>query len=283
MNGKIQIIFFCLDIILCLSLLSGCDGKPSNSTEPEIAVANSYLDAAVKDICDNKQQTLSLAPPGMCPGHFDISPSQVYQLRNCKILFIFDFQKSIESVIPRNKKSVLKVYQVIPPPGLCIPETYLSIAKQVATALSEENPSQKAYYELRLTKIEKRLEHLNKELAERIEQSGLRDTDIIVSQHQAEFARWLGLNVIGTFASSDAETPKNINQLLQKAGRHSIRYVIANKQEGSNLATALAEHLKAVVVIFSNFPESGYGKNNYPVFDMLLQENTQALFEAAKK
>lgn len=283
MKSKIQIIFFGLNIILCLQLLGGCDAKSPNSTEPDIAVANSYLDAVVKDLCGNKQQTLSLAPPGMCPGHFDISPSQVYQLRNCNILFIFDFQKSIVSVIPHNNKSVVKFCQVTPPPGLCIPKTYLSIAQQVATALSKENPSQKAYYQLRLTAIQERLEHLSKKLAERIEQSGLKDTDIIVSQHQAEFAGWLGLNVIGTFVSSDAETPKNINQLLQKAGRHSIRFAIANKQEGTNLATALAEHLKAVVVIFSNFPESGDGMNNYPAFDILLQENTQALFEAAKK
>jgi zinc transport system substrate-binding protein len=283
MNGKIRIIFFGPVIILCLSLLGGCDRKSPNSTEPEIAVANSYLDAIVKDLCDNNQQTLSLAPPGMCPGHFDISPSQVYQLRNCKILFIFDFQKNIESVIPHNKKSVLKVCRVTPPPGLCIPDTYLSIAKQVAAALSEENPSQKTYYQLRLKVIEKRLEHLGKELAERIGQSGLKDNDVIASEHQAEFAVWLGLNVIGKFVSSDAETPKNINQLLQKAGRHSVRFVIANKQEGSNLAAALAERLKAVTVTLSNFPENSNRKNNFPEFDMLLQYNTKELLEAAEK
>jgi zinc transport system substrate-binding protein len=283
MKSKIQIILFGLAVIICLPLLSSCNNKPSNPTDSEFAVANSYLDAVVKDLCGNEKQILTLAPPGMCPGHFDISPSQVYQLHNCKILFIFDFQKNMESVIPRTKESVLKVCQITPSPGLCIPQTYLSIAKQVATALSEENPSQKTYYELRLAEIEKRLEKLSKELAERIEQLGLRDTDVIVSEHQAEFAKWLGLNVIGSFVSSDAETPKNINQLLQKAGRHSIRFIIANKQEGSNLAVALAEHLKAIVVVFSNFPESSDGNNNYPEFDMLLQENAQALFEAAKK
>jgi zinc transport system substrate-binding protein len=283
MKSKIQIILFGLAVIICLPLLSSCNNKPSNPTDSEFAVANSYLDAVVKDLCGNEKQILTLAPPGMCPGHFDISPSQVYQLHNCKILFIFDFQKNIESVIPRTKESMLKVCQITPSPGLCIPQTYLSIAKQVATALSEENPSQKTYYELRLAEIEKRLEKLSKELAERIEQLGLRDTDVIVSEHQAEFAKWLGLNVIGSFVSSDAETPKNINQLLQKAGRHSIRFIIANKQEGSNLAVALAEHLKAIVVVFSNFPESSDGNNNYPEFDMLLQENAQALFEAAKK
>jgi len=283
MKSKIQITPFGLAVIICFPLLSGCNNKPFNSTVSEIAVANSYLDAVVKDLCGNEKQILTLAPPGMCPGHFDISPSQVYQLCNCKVLFIFDFQKNIESVIPRTKESVLKVCKITPPPGLCIPETYLSVAKKVATVLSEENPSQKTYYQLRLTEIEKRLKDLSKELAEQIEQSELKDTDIIVSEHQAEFARWLGLNIIGTFVSSDAETPKNINQLLQKAGQHSIRFVIANKQEGSNLAVALAEHLKAVVVIFSNFPGSSDGKNNRPAFDMLLQENTQALFEAAKK
>jgi zinc transport system substrate-binding protein len=283
MKSKIQIILFGLVVIIYFSLVNSCNNKSSDSPNSEIAVANSYLDAVVKDLCGNEKQILTLAPPGMCPGHFDISPSEVYQLCNCKVLFIFDFQKNIESVIPRTKQNLPKVCQITPSPGLCIPQTYLSVAKQVAKTLSEENPSQKAYYQSRLTEIEKRLENLSRELTERIEKSGLKDADVIVSEHQAEFAGWLGLNVIGTFVSSDVETPKNINQLFQKTKQHSIRYVIANKQEGPNLANALAEHLKAEVVTFSNFPENSNDKNNHPAFDMLLHENAQALFEAAKR
>ncbi|MBN2183146.1 MAG: zinc ABC transporter substrate-binding protein [Sedimentisphaerales bacterium] len=283
MSGKIVIIFLGIVSISCLFLLIGCGDRSSDSTEPEIASANSYISAAIKDLCGKEQQILSLVPPGMCPGHFDISPSQVSRLRNCKILLAFDFQQNFGENIKRINDRGLEFHTVTPAPGLCIPETYVSITKQIAATLSEQNPSRKANYESKLAEIETRMEQLGKELSEDIELSGLKNTKVIASQHQAEFARWLGLDVMGTFLNSDAETPKNLNQLLQDTTGDSIRFVIANKQEGTALASALAERLEAQLVIFGNFPESDDEQDNLPAFDSLLRKNIRALSGATEK
>ena len=115
--------------VLCIALTC-CKSKDAEQNKPEIAVANSYLHAAVKDLCRDERDVLSLVPPGMCPGHFDISPSQVNYLCNCKILFVFDFQQNIENAIPRIKERGLKVCKVTPAQGMCVPDTYLSIRLQ---------------------------------------------------------------------------------------------------------------------------------------------------------
>ncbi|MBN2020435.1 MAG: zinc ABC transporter substrate-binding protein [Sedimentisphaerales bacterium] len=269
---------------LLLATISFCGCKPGKGLEkqPEIAVANSYLHCVIKDICGNQTEVLSLVPPGMCPGHFDISPSQVNQLCNCKMLFVFDFQQNIENAAPRIRNKGLKVCRVAPPQGLCIPDTYLSIARQVAGTLSENNPSRKVYYDLKLAEIENRMKHLSRELAERIELSGLKNSNVIASQHQAEFAQWLGLNPVSTFTGSDTTTPAQINENLQQAEQYQIRFIIANKQEGAGLAKALAEHLRTGIVIFSNFPEQATLDVNIPGFDSLLNDNVNNLIEASK-
>lgn len=281
MKNKIKIIFLSLSFFLGLSLLSGCDGKSSDVSQSEIAVANSYLHAVVKDLCGD-QQIFSLVPPGMCPGHFDISPSQVNRLCNCKILFVFDFQQNIENAIPRIKDRGLKVCKVTPAPGLCIPNTYLSIARQVATALSEEKPAKNTHYELRLKEIENRFENLSREISEQMKRSGLQNTKVIASQHQSEFAKWLGLNPVSIFAGRDTVTPAQINRNLQEADKNKIKLIVANKQEGTELAQSLAEHLKVRLVVFSNFPAPNRCDIESAGFDYLLNQNLNNLLEVLK-
>ncbi len=99
-----------------------------------------------------------------------------------------------------------------------------------------------------------------------------------MSDHQAQFARWLGLETVATFAGSEIETVSNINDCLKKAQGHDVRFVIANKQEGAALAEALADRLGAKAIVFSNFPVPD---DRGDAFDQLLRQNVQVLLEAA--
>lgn len=256
---------------------SGCKNKSDEQNQPEIAVANSYLHAVVKDLCGDRQEILNLVPPGMCPGHFDISPSQVNRLCNCKILFVFDFQKNIEKAIPRIKDQGLGVCKIKPLPGLCIPDTYLAIAEQIAQILSQKYPEEEKRYISRLTEIKKRLENLAQEIDAKMKKTEVRNMNVAVSQHQVEFAKWLGLNPVSTFAGRDTLTPAKINRNLREANLNQIRFLIANKQEGVELAQALATHLKVKLVVFSNFPLSNRQNGMPSGFDGLVCENVNNL------
>ena len=116
----------------------------------------------------------------------------------------------------------------------------------------------------------------------KMEESGLINAKVVTSCHQAVFADWLGLDVVATFAGSDIETPGSINQCLQQAKDKDVRFVIANKQEGTVLATALAERLDADMVIFSNFPAGQSDTTSMPGFDGLLHENIFNLLNAGE-
>lgn len=258
----------------------GCKDKTSDTPQPEIAVANSYIGAALRDLCGNQQQVFDLVPPGMCPGHFDISPSQVNTLCNCKILFVFDFQKNIEKAIPRIRERGLKVCKITPSPGMCIPETYLSIVKQTADVLSQQYPLKENKFVSRVNEIEKRLQNLSQDITDRVKKSGLLDTKVITSQHQAEFVKWLGLDCVSAFAGRDTITPAQIDQNLREAKQNQIQFIIANKQEGTEMAETIAEYLKVKYVVFSNFPGIDRPKASIPEYDYLVVENVNRLIEA---
>jgi ABC-type Zn uptake system ZnuABC Zn-binding protein ZnuA len=261
----------------CGLLVAGCENKADEENRAEIAVTNSYLGCAVLDLCGDDTEVLCLAPPGMCPGHFDISPSQVRQLCDCRMLLLFDFQKQIAETLSRVKERGLKTALVGETGGLCVPETYLAVCREIRNILSSEYSERNARYQERLEVMENDLAHLREELFEKMRQAGISSAKVLASNHQADFASWLGLETVATFVGSDIETVAGIEQCIRKAEGQEVRFVIANKQEGTALAKALAERLGARAVVFSNFPEL---RGEASGFDALLRANVDALLRA---
>ena len=260
--------------------LSGCTNKNSQTNNSEIAVTNSYLQCVVQDICGDANEGFCLAPPGMCPGHFDISPSQVNRLGSCKVLLLFDFQGKVESSLSGLKENGLKTFLIKSYPGMCIPQVYLDTCEEICNLLSEEFPEKKDLFEHRLNLVRERMKNLGTDLQTKIKDSGLTSLQVIASGHQADFANWLGLETIAKFSGSDSETPNNINECLNIAKQSNVKYIIANKQEGTYLADSLADRLNLNTVIFSNFPDS---TDNLTGFDTLVRQNVKEIIEANQK
>jgi zinc transport system substrate-binding protein len=264
-------------VVTCI-VVAGCrDGGVSGRT-PDVVVTNSYLQCAVQDLWGPDARILCLAPPGMCPGHFDISPAQVKAMRACRFLLLFDFQQQVESSLARLKQGGLKVVLIQSPEGLCVPNSYLAVCRQVCRCLSQEYPQRSDEFARRLAGIEERLAALSAEQQGRVRESNLVSAAVLVSSHQAKFAQWLGLTPVATFIGTDVETAAHIDSCLEKAAGCDVRLVIANQQEGTSLAHALADRLKAEAVVFSSFPLETAGEAG---FDTLVRANVQALVEAA--
>jgi zinc transport system substrate-binding protein len=260
----------------------GCAKKTDRAPQPEIAVANSYLAAVVRDLGVETSNVMTFVPPGMCPGHFDLTPSQVNRLLSCSVLLVFDFQNNISSSLPRVRESGLTIGVITPPPGLCVPDSYLSVVRQVAASLESANLLSAPDSTARLQAIEERMKGLELEVRNDIEGNGLRNGAVLVSKHQEAFAQWLGLNPVGTFRGSDTETPGPIQSALENAAKQPVRWVLANQQEGTELAQSLAKRLSARLVVFSNFPGAAGDDLKRPAFDSLVRENVGRLIEAAR-
>ncbi len=266
-----------LTVLLLLLPAGGCREGSAATDVPAIAVTNSYLEAAVRDLYGDHVQIMALAPPGMCPGHFDISPGQVGQLGRCRVLLLFDFQSQIESALSRLRDNGLQMHRVDVPAGLCVPDTYLIACRQVAEILAGEFPERAEQLTRRLGLIEERLVALSDEVRAAVSDAGSAAAPVLTSHHQAKFAEWLGLDAVATFVGSDTETVGHIDHALRQAAGRQVCFVIANQQEGTGLARALADRLSAQAVVFSNFPPQ---VAEGPMFDALLRGNVERLLEA---
>lgn len=267
----------CAAAALGLLILPGCRRAAPPPDVPRIATTTSYLEAAASDLLGDALSIVRLAEPGTCPGHFDMRPSQIAALRQCRALFRFDFQKGLDARFP-GADDPLRVTPVSVPRGMARPDSYLLACRQMADALAALDLLSRTEAETRLREIADRLDGLSRDATNRVSRAGLSGAAVIASGRQRDFCEWLGLDVVATFSAADAASIGEIEQAIAAGKLASVKLVIANLPEGRRTADALAKRLKAGVVVFENFPRVRNGRVS---FDAMLEANVEALARTA--
>ena len=255
-NMKRTIALLSMFIIL---LLAGCSQEICSQTnrltpDAPIAVSSPYLQAALGEVLERPPRLVPLTNPGMCPGHFDMRPSQLHDLSQCGRLVRFDFQRSLDARFGRQWEGPTQKIVVRLRGGLCVPESYISACRQIANALVIDGMLDRQKADQRLARLERRMAKFEKEILQRIDAARLRGEPVLCSSHQADFCRWLGLRVVADSWSADVAAASQFEKSAKKAASSKIKMIVANEPEGRQAADALAERLGARVVVFANFP-----------------------------
>ena len=273
-----------LSRVVTLMLLGGlalCGCRKEQTQPPaDVAASNSFLECVTQDLLGGQRPILRLAEPGMCPGHFDIRPSQVDQLRKAKVLLRFDFQKSLDERLTGPAGGGPRVVEVRVGGGLCEPASYLTACRQVADAFVDAGLMPRQLADHKLGWITQRLSRQEENIRQSLAQAGLQDRPVITSAHQEAFCRWLGLKVVATFNGSDTAGVGQLDRAVRDGEQAGVKVVIANLPEGRQVADALAQRLGARVAVFGNFPTLNAGKGS---FDDLLAANVATLVEVTGK
>ena len=264
--------------LVVTALLTGCQPSVDGSGGSRIATATSYLEAVTRDLLGEELPLIRLAEPGTCPGHFDIRPSQVQELRRSRALLRFDFQNSLDAKIAGNGTNGPAIVLIALRSGMCLPASYLSACRQAAEQLTTRGLLSGTHAAARLETIADRLERLSREATNRVARARLSGVRVIASAHQRDFCEWLGLEVVADFRAADSASIGEIEAAIDAGELWEVKFVIANLPEGRRTADALADRLDAQVVVFENFPAVRGGRIS---FDAMVEANVSALLQAA--
>lgn len=234
-----------------LFMVSGCS-ENAEVDSTEFASSSSYLTSAVRDILGDDVGIISLTGPGNCPGHFDISPRQVACVSQCALLFRLDFQSSFDAKLSQAVDRGLRIIEIKPAGGLCVPKTYLDVCRQVGNALVESKRLSRESADKRLKQIESRIKEIVAEVKKQVKSSSLVGANVLASNHQMEFCRYLELNVVAFFTGSD--DPALINNAVSTGRDNAVKAVIGNVPQGARVPQRLADELGAACIMFENFP-----------------------------
>jgi zinc transport system substrate-binding protein len=272
--------------IAAAAFVAGCEnvGRSTDIAAPvapsenaPVAVSSPYLEVALREIMGQDLPLVRLAGPTMCPGHYDVRPSQIRDLARCGLLIRFDFQQSLDAKFSQQPAGQRQTLAVRVSGGLCVPESYLSACRQIADHFVAAGSLGRRDADHRLARLGRRMAALGEMATRRIEAVGLRGAPVLAGGHQADFCRWLGLRVAGEMFAADTAGTSDIEQSVKDAQAAGVRIIVANEPEGRRAADALADHLHARVVVFGNFPSPD---EEWP-FDALVRRNIAALLAAA--
>ena len=269
--------FVVASLLLCLALL-GCQRTDAPAGAVKVATTTSYLEAAARDLLGENLSVLRLAEPGTCPGHFDMRPSQVTELRQCRALLRFDFQKALDAKLGGADTNQPYIGEISIRRGMGLPDSYLAACRQTADHFAALGLLTRTNADARLHAVASRLEALTRDATNRVAQAGLAGRPVIASGHQRDFCEWLGLKVAASFRAADTASISEIEEAIRAGKLAQIKLVIANLPEGRRTADALGERLQAKVVVFENFPAL---RNGQVSFDEMLSANLAALLNAA--
>jgi len=247
----------------------------------DIVAGSSFITNIIQDVADDKMVTRTLIPPGVCPGHYDVKPSDIEALADCKALFIHNYQQNYENVTgaveaAQNPDLIIKVIDITG--NWMVPAVQAEAVDKIAQALSEIDPENAAYYEENAAERTQAILAKGEEVQGELLGAGLEGVKVICAEMQAGFVGWAGFNITATYGRPEDLSVADVEQLVTDAIEAGVALVIDNLQSGATAASeTMAQDIGAIQVTISNFPG---GLENTETWEKAIDKNVDLLLGA---
>jgi zinc transport system substrate-binding protein len=247
----------------------------------DIMTGSSFITNIIQDVADGKVEPRTFIPPGVCPGHYDVKPSDIEALANSKALFIHNYQQNYENVTglieaADNPDLIITVINITG--NWMTPPVQAEAVDKIAQALGEIYPESASYYQGNATERIQAILDKGEEVKDRLLEAEVDEVKVICAEMQAGFVKWAGFNVVATFGRPEDLSPTQMEELIVEAQEAGVALVIDNLQSGSTaLGTTLEQDIEAIPVTISNFPG---GLENTETWEKAIDKNVDLLLEA---
>ena len=256
--------------LLVAAMVLGCS-RPQGRIR--IVASTTLIGTIVQSIAVDRFAVTTIAPAGLCPGHFDLKPSDVAAANNARLILNHGW----EAWYPSLEKAIL-------PPGppkvtlatkgnWMIPELQKQAAIEIAALLAEVDTARADTYRLAATRYQSEVD--SAAAAARAMLAGKELPTVIAADQQTPFLRWLGFRVVATYGRAEDFTAQELTRLARVASDSGVKLVVDNLQSGPETGKPLAAGLGAKHVTLTNFPLHGS-------YRQALLDNAAALAKAVE-
>jgi len=239
-----------------------------------IVASNTILSSMIVALLpEDRYAVEAILPPGQCPGHYDVKPSDIRKMQKANLTVL---TKGALFADKNQLASTAKLMVDQQGANWMAPDSYLRGLEFIAAALAKHFPENKKEIKKRKENTIRSVQAQAQALKEKIKQGGIFGKPVLAASLQKEPLIWMGFQVAGEYGRPEAMSAKDILR-LEKIGREQrIIMVIDNIQSGPDAGKGLAETLGVPHVKLTNFPsEKGYLAT--------LGENVDALLKAVHR
>jgi zinc transport system substrate-binding protein len=266
-------------ILANLFTLSSCTEQSADIAD--IMAGTSLIANIIQDVADDKVETRTLIPPGSCPGHYDVKPSDIEALANSKALFIHNYQENFENITElieaaENPDLIVKVIDITG--NWMTPPVQAEAVDKISQALGEIDPENAAYYEGKADERAQAILDYGEDAKNTLQEAGVDGVKVICADMQAGFVGWAGFNITAIYGRPEELSPADVEQLITDAKEAAVALVIDNLQSGATATSdTMAQDIGAIQVTISNFPG---GFENTETWEKTIDKNVDLLLEA---
>ena len=247
MAGKLMV-----RLLLIVVSFLGC-ARPSGRIR--IVASTTLISTIVQTIGGDRFAVTTIAPAGLCPGHFDLKPSDVTAANNARLILNHGWEAwypSLEkALIPPGPRKVTLATKG----NWMIPELQKKAAAEVAGLLIELDTARADTYRLAATNYQTDVD--SAAAAARALLAGKELPAVIAAEQQSPFLAWLGFRVVATYGRAEDFTAQELTRLARVASDSGVKLVVDNLQSGPDTGEPLAQGLGAKHVTLTNFPLQG--------------------------
>ncbi|RKY82503.1 zinc ABC transporter substrate-binding protein [candidate division KSB1 bacterium] len=247
----------------------------------DVMAGSSLIANAIQDVAGDKLETRTLVPPGVCPGHYDVKPSDIEALANSTALFIHDYQQYFQNVngaveAAKNPDLIITVLNVTG--NWMMPQVQAEAVDKIAQALADIDPENALYYQQRAAERTQAILAKGEEVANKLEEAGVGGVKVICAEMQQGFVKWAGFDIVATYGRPEELSPADVEQLVTDAKEEGVSLVIDNLQSGATATSeSMAQDIGAIQVTISNFPGGFEGTETW---EKTIDKNVDLLLEA---
>jgi len=247
----------------------------------DIMTGSSFITNIIQDVADGKLEPRTFIPPGVCPGHYDIKPSDIEALTYSKAFFIHNYQQNYENVTglieaAENPDLIITVINITG--NWMTPPVQAEAVGKIAQALGEIDQENAAYYQEKAAERAQAILDYGDGVKNTLQEAGVDGVKVICADMQAGFVVWAGFNITATFGRPEDLTPAQVADLIDEAQETGVALIIDNLQSSAaTLGAAMEQDIEAIPVTISNFPG---GLENTETWEKAIDKNVDLLLEA---
>ena len=269
-------------VLLTLAVLPlGCASEATPKLK--VVTTTSLISSVVEQVGGDKVQVANIIPPAQCPGQFDVKPSDVQMLADAKLFLMHGWQgeQFTQQLIQSANNPELKVVVLNIAGNWMTPTVQAQAIGNITSTLAEIDPQNAGYYQSNAESELAAITAKGNELEAKLAAGNLSQVNVICDEQVTDLAQWAGFNVIASYPSPDAITPKILQGLIDQGKQSSVALVIGNLQSGTSDAGAtMASGIGAVQVTLSNFPG---GFDNTETWQKAIDKDVNLLLEVIAK
>ncbi|MFW9989622.1 MAG: metal ABC transporter substrate-binding protein [Candidatus Odinarchaeota archaeon] len=257
--------------IIAQNITVKAENNLKSSADPEVQVVatTTILRDFAQKIIGDKGTVEVIIEEGMCPGHYDATPSDINLVRNADIVFYHGFEwaqflgallsdaDNIDAAYSMSGNGSLGYTQwgapANVPPFLDVICNHLNDTYSLLNETFNQNTLlYKEEIALKKNEIENEIVSYN-----------FTDIKAYIMNHQTAFMTWLGFNITGLWSKDDnSMTPSDLDTIIDGASETGTEIIIMNYQSGTEQGKLAADYLNIPSVSLQNFP-GVYGIETY--------------------